>query len=97
MISPEEIKGLGALARVAVSDEEASKFAVEFESILGYVSELNALTLPDSHAQSDAPINVLRGDVVTHEPGEFTEELLAAAPAKEGEHISVQKIIQQDE
>jgi Asp-tRNA(Asn)/Glu-tRNA(Gln) amidotransferase C subunit len=67
----------------------------EFEGILNYVGEVKAvqggakeLVATDFHVK-----NVLREDGEGHEPGLYTEKLLAAAPGREGQYIKVKKIL----
>ncbi len=90
----EEIRHLATLARIAVTDEEALHLAEEFESILGYVAQVTDVAAETGSApQTGVLKNVMRKDVVTNEPGMYTEALLAAAPIREGQYVRVKKIL----
>lgn len=94
----EEIKHLGHLSRLALSDGEAAVFHREIESILSYVSAVSAMAGDGALLKEARPVhNVLRADTVTNEPGSYTEVLLAAAPKRSGQFVEVMKIIEQDE
>ncbi|MES2059874.1 MAG: Asp-tRNA(Asn)/Glu-tRNA(Gln) amidotransferase subunit GatC [Patescibacteria group bacterium] len=92
MISKEEIEKLAGLARLALTEEEKAKFQSEIEAILGFVAKVK-------EAAEDAPppeyssINVLRNDEVLHN-GEYTEDLLNAAPMREDNFVKVKKILE---
>jgi aspartyl-tRNA(Asn)/glutamyl-tRNA(Gln) amidotransferase subunit C len=93
----DDIQRLAALARIELTDAEAEGFAPEVSSILGYVSDIKEIT-------GDAPeekvigalYNVMREDTNPHEPGLYTEDLLAAAPGRDGQFVKVKKILDQD-
>ena len=86
---------LASLARLKLSDEEAEHLSHEFESILQYVGEVKAVSgTGKSLSPENFPgRNVMRDDVSTHEPGAYSEVLLAAAPAREGQYVKVKKIL----
>ena len=97
----EKVLKLATLARIEVSDEEAEDLVREFDSILKYVSEIKTspqpLSLPrrggDSRAASGGEVNVMREDTNPHESGIYTEDLLNAAPQREGDYVRVKKIL----
>jgi aspartyl/glutamyl-tRNA(Asn/Gln) amidotransferase C subunit len=94
----EEIKHLGALSRLALTSAEAEALSEEIDSILAYVSAVSAIAGDGALPKVVGPVhNVLREDVITREPGEYTEVLLSAAPKRTGQYIEVQKIIDQGE
>lgn len=89
-----EIKRLANLARIAVTEEEAEKYAHDATEILGYVKQIQEAgaepvgIIGDSFAH-----NMMRDDVVTNTAGSKTESLLkAAAKVREGQ-IEVKKIL----
>lgn len=90
----EDVTHLANLARIAVSDEEASALAEDITSILGYVSEIEKITGTGGVEKSvGALYNVVRDDENPHESGIYTEDLLALAPLRDGQYIKVKKII----
>ena len=94
-----DVLRLAQLARIAISDKEAENLTREFESILNYVSDLkvainNKQPTIDNKGKKNFPNkNVMREDSRPHESGIHTEDLLASAPAKEGDYIKVKKIL----
>ena len=92
MITREDIKNLADRARLEIEDSEAESLTKEVDSILGYVSQIE--TMPTSD-KSEIPVlrNVMREDSVTHQPGQYTEDLLSNAPAREKNLLKVKKIL----
>ncbi|MEX0917625.1 MAG: Asp-tRNA(Asn)/Glu-tRNA(Gln) amidotransferase subunit GatC [Candidatus Paceibacterota bacterium] len=96
-MTKEEIKHLGTLARIRLSDEEVEKFGTEITGILGYVSAVNEIVADSGVTkQVGARYNIFRDDVVTNESGVHAEALLAEMPERQGRHLSVKKIINPD-
>jgi aspartyl-tRNA(Asn)/glutamyl-tRNA(Gln) amidotransferase subunit C len=92
MITAEEIKHLADLARIEISSDEAEKMRGEMDAILDYVGQINATT--GEVARVTPPLrNVMREDMPTNAPGEYTEKLLSNAPAREGNYVKVKKIL----
>ncbi len=92
----EDVKRLAALARVDVPEADLERFASEFDSILAYVGKLDELTLPETGLEIPAVRNVLRADGGEYAPGTWTEALVAQFPQKEGDSLSVKKILSHD-
>jgi aspartyl-tRNA(Asn)/glutamyl-tRNA(Gln) amidotransferase subunit C len=97
MATVEDVKKLAALARITVTDEEAGRFAKEFDSILAYVGQIESLSIPEG-VKSARPVlrNVLREDGEPHESGLYTDKLAAQFPDREGDALKVKQIIAQD-
>ena len=93
-INESEIDKLAALSRVKVGQEDKRELLKDMESILGYVSEIQKISgeelLKDANA---VPRNRFREDGETHESGAHTENLLKAAPEREGNYLKVKKIL----
>ncbi|PIW96954.1 hypothetical protein COZ82_02195 [Candidatus Kaiserbacteria bacterium CG_4_8_14_3_um_filter_38_9] len=98
-MTKEEILHLGTLSRLALLPAEVEKFSTEIDAILAYVSKVKDIIADDEIKGSvlGARFNVLRPDVVTNQPGEYTEKLLASLPQREGQFMRVMKILNQDE
>jgi aspartyl-tRNA(Asn)/glutamyl-tRNA(Gln) amidotransferase subunit C len=96
-ISPEQVRHVAKLARLALSDEKIEKFAPQIEAILEYVAKLNAVDTSGVEPMAHAlPIhNVLREDVVG--PSLPLEEVLKNAPETDGPFFKVPKVIGGDE
>lgn len=92
-----DIKHLAALARIRISDDEAENLKTDIDSVLSYVSVVSDITAEDGLTKKvGARYNVFRQDVVTNEPGEYTETLLSVAPHRQGNYLKVKKILSQD-
>lgn len=92
-IELKDVEHLAGLARIAVSEEEKKILQHDLEEILAYVSQVTKVT-----AELGAPIagehcNIMREDSEPHEPGVYTEDILSQAPTREGNRISVKKIL----
>lgn len=90
----EDIEHLAKLSRIALTPDETESLATDITSILGYVSEIVQITgSAEVEKNVGALYNVMREDEHPHEPGMYTEDLLNAAPERDGQYIKVQKII----
>jgi len=96
MITRVEVEKLAQLARLAVPAGELDKLAQDLESILGYVSELKEAPVADLPADQHPLINVLRADGEAHEPGLYTDELLAQMAKTTKGYLSVKPILNKD-
>jgi aspartyl-tRNA(Asn)/glutamyl-tRNA(Gln) amidotransferase subunit C len=95
MASIDDVKRLAALARVSISEKELPDFVKEFESILAYVGQIEALQL--SKEKSLLPLrNVMRKDDEPHEKGTWTKKLVEQFPERDGNYLRVKKIISHD-
>lgn len=97
MATTEDVKKLAALARITISDTELEKFTTEFDAILDYVGQLEALEVP-SDIRDRKPLlrNVFRADTDPYAPMTHTEKIAAQFSAREGDSLSVKQIIQHD-
>jgi aspartyl/glutamyl-tRNA(Asn/Gln) amidotransferase C subunit len=87
-----DIRALAALARVDVTDAEVAKLETEIPSILTFVETIQKADV--SGVTNDTSLrNVMRVDENPHESGVYTERLLKAAPAREGNRIAVKQVI----
>ena len=94
MATAEEVQKLAALARIEIGEKELEKFTSEFDAILAYVGQLEALDISREVAgEKPALRNVMRADSIPHASGSFTEALAAQFPAREGDALSVKQII----
>lgn len=92
-IELKDVEHLAGLARIAVSEEEKKILQHDLEGILAYVSQIKQVESQKSKVESGDLYNVMREDSEPHESGKFTEDILAQAPAREGNRISVKKIL----
>ncbi len=90
----EDIAHLAKLSRIEVTEAEAEVLAQNITSILSYVSDIEKITGAEKKEKAVGALHtVMRADESSHEPGVYTEDLLALAPERHGEYVQVQKII----
>ena len=96
-ISPQQVRHVARLARLALDDDELERFGAQLESILGYVAKIDQADVtgvePMAHAANLK--NVLRDDVV--EPALPADSVLQNAPETDGPFFKVPKVIGGDE
>jgi aspartyl-tRNA(Asn)/glutamyl-tRNA(Gln) amidotransferase subunit C len=92
-ITPEEVRELAVLARLALSDQEIARMTGDLDAILDYVDAMRELDTtgvePMTHAVPfDCP---LRPDQVA--PSLPVDEALANAPRREASFFQVPRIV----
>ena len=92
MIEIKDIEKLASLSRMKVSPEEAESLRGEIDAILGYVADINKLSLVEVEAEAGRR-NVFRDDHEANVSGEYTEKLLALSPKRDGNYVKVKKIL----
>lgn len=93
-MNKEEIHTLADLSRINLTESEIESYAKDFQGILGYIDTLATVTIDERVQDQKSPnINYLREDDNSYVSGEFSKELLMAAPDTEGQFIKVQKIL----
>ena len=96
-ITPEQVRHVAKLARLALDERELARLGGQLEAILGYVAKIGEVDVsgvePLAHA-ADLK-NVLRDDVV--EPPLPLEKVLQNAPDTDGPFFKVPKVIGGDE
>jgi aspartyl-tRNA(Asn)/glutamyl-tRNA(Gln) amidotransferase subunit C len=93
-ISLEQVRHVARLARLQLRPEEEIRLQADLSSMLGYVEKLNELdtaAVPPT-AQVGEPGTPMRDDAVTNQPA--PNEMLANAPARQGNFFKVPKIIE---
>ncbi len=93
MATAEEVSKLAALARIRVPEADIERFVKDFDAILAYVGQLDALPMPTGAAETPALRNVMREDGEPHAPRAFTEALAAQFPARDGDALVVKQVI----
>ena len=92
-ISPDQIRHVALLARLALTPAEEDELTLTLDQILQHMDKLNQLdtTAVEPTAHIVAVDTPWREDLVTNAPD--TEALLANAPARDGDLFLVPKII----
>jgi aspartyl/glutamyl-tRNA(Asn/Gln) amidotransferase C subunit len=92
-VTLEDVDHIALLARLGLADAERHALRRELESSLGYVDQLRGLDTQNVEPTTSV-VDVaapFRDDRVTN--AERADELTAGAPAREGTHLRVPKIL----
>lgn len=93
-VSPEQVRHIAKLARIAMSEEEIERLVPEINNILGWVEQLSEVDT-DGVEPLATVIDLklrLRDDVVTD--GKIRDKILANAPLAEHGFFAVPKVIE---
>lgn len=93
-VSPEQVRHIANLARIAMSEEEVERLAPELNAIIGWVEQLGEVNT-DGIEPLTAVIEQklrLRGDEVND--GNCRDEVLANAPEAAHGFFAVPKVIE---
>jgi len=93
-VSPEQVRHIAKLARIAMSDEELARLVPELNAIIGWVEQLGEVNT-DGVEPLTAVIDQklrLRDDVVTD--GDIRDDILANAPEAQHGFFAVPKVIE---
>ena len=97
MASAEDVTRLAALARLSIPEAALPARAAEFDRIVSYIDQLGELSIDVSKAPDASPLrNVFRKDGQPTPPGTWTEKLVSRFPKRDGNYLSVKKIISHD-
>ena len=96
-ITPEQVRNVAKLARLALDEPQLQRLEGQLESILEYVARVREADVTGVEPMAHAlPLtNVLRDDVV--EPSLPIDQVLRNAPDTDGRFFKVPKIIGGDE
>lgn len=88
------VKRVARLARIAVTEEEATRMTGELNSMLGFVDQLAEVDVTGVQPMTAVVATTLRQreDAVTD--GGDPERVLASAPAREGDFFAVPKVVE---
>ena len=92
-ITADDVRKVAKLARLDLPEEKITTYTGQLESILDYVSQLQAVDTTDVPPTTRAVevVNVTREDGVT--PTQVREEILNQAPQRELDFYRVPKIL----
>jgi aspartyl-tRNA(Asn)/glutamyl-tRNA(Gln) amidotransferase subunit C len=92
----EELEATALLARINIAEEEKEKYLADINKMFNFIKVLQEPDVsglrPTTHVTELR--NVWREDVVRRCPGDVTEQILNAAPAKKGTFYKVQRVIE---
>ena len=88
------VRRIARLARIAVTDKEAKSFQGELSSILQWVEQLDEVDVSNVEPMTSAIHMEMkkREDVVSD--GEYPEDVVANAPAREDHFFVVPKVVE---
>lgn len=90
----EQIEKLAKLSRLELKEEEKDGFLKDFNSILGYVSEINSAVAGEPGKEVGILRNVMRADGPEHEPGINTEALFKNVPKTRDNFVKVGQVFE---
>ena len=93
-VSPEQVRHIAKLARIAMSEEELEKLVPELNNILGWVEQLGEVNTEGVEPLAtviDQKLR-LRDDVV--DDGDIRDAILANAPEAQHGFFAVPKVIE---
>lgn len=93
----EDITHLAKLARIELTETEIQNLESELSSIVSYVSAVSDIAADDTAVAVGDRFNIFRSDVVTNEPNQYTDALLAEMPKTSGRFLVVKKILNLEE
>lgn len=97
MASIEDVKKLASLARLSIPDDVLEARAAEFDRIVAYIAQLDELDIAtDAVPTAPALRNEFREDGEPTPAGTWTEKLVGMFPERDGDRLSVKKIISHD-
>lgn len=96
MIKREDIDKLAELSRLELSEDEKTNFETNINNILEYVGQIGEVASDGAEREVGDVRNVMREDGGVIEPGKYTEVILNEAPQREGDYVSVKKILSND-
>ncbi len=93
-VTPEQVRHIARLARLAMSDEELERLLPELNNILGWVEQLGEVDTQGVEPLTAVVPNTLRlrDDEVTD--GQCRDDVLANAPVAEHGFFAVPKVIE---
>ena len=92
MTNKVNVSALAKLARLEVSTEELARLEKEIPDILKFVEQIQSADIAEVKMVQELR-NVMRADENPHESGKYTEKLLDAAPAREGNRVAVKQVL----
>ena len=93
-VSPEQVRHIAKLARIAMSDEELERLVPELNQILGWVEQLEEVDTDGVEPLTAVVPNKLRLRVDKVTDGNCRDEVLANAPVAEHGFFAVPKVIE---
>ena len=93
-VDAETVKRVARLARIRVAEEDVEGLRGELNAILGFVEQLNEVDVEGVELMTSVQPMLMRkrADEVTD--GGKADDILANAPARQGEYFLVPKVVE---
>jgi aspartyl-tRNA(Asn)/glutamyl-tRNA(Gln) amidotransferase subunit C len=93
-VDTDTVRRIAKLARIALAEGEAERLVGDFNNILGFVEQLDAVDVDGVEPMTSVtPMALpLRADVITD--GNRAADILANSPAREGDFFAVPKVVE---
>jgi aspartyl-tRNA(Asn)/glutamyl-tRNA(Gln) amidotransferase subunit C len=92
-LTPEQVRHIGRLARLGLTEDDVDKFSHQLSDILDYFQKLGAIDTNDVPPTA-YPLdlhNIMRDD--EPQPAADREDVLMNAPVREGDYLRVRAIL----
>ena len=89
----QDIKHLAGLARLDIDDAEAEVLLLDLQATLAYVDQVTSVTVSGTEIDVPENRNAAREDVVTHQGGQYTADIMANVPDTQDGYVKVNKIL----
>lgn len=92
----DDIKKLATMARVDMDEAEMLEIANSFDSILAYVGQIQEVSESNINNRLQVlstPFNIMREDIVTNKPGEYTQKIIDQMPDSQDGFLKVKQIL----
>ena len=95
MISKDELKKLAQLSRLRLDAKEEEGLIRDFDSIIGYISDIKEVVVDEPAPEAGVLRNVMREDGEPHKRSQYTNVLTEAFQKRENNYLKVKKILNQ--
>ena len=95
MISKDDLKKLAQLSRLRLDAKEEEGLIRDFDSIIGYISDIKEVVVDEPAPEAGVLRNVMREDGEPHKRSQYTDVLTKAFQKRENNYLKVKKILNQ--
>jgi len=88
-----DIKKLASLSRIEIGEVEMNEIKDDFDKILAYVDTIANVKIDESVKENNILENIMREDIVTNNPHQYTDDIIANMPETENNYLKVKKIL----
>lgn len=88
-----DIEALAELSHISLDDKERKTLEEEVSGILSFVEEIQKVEVGDKWRNNAGAHNIMREDMDSYDSGTYTEDLLSAAPKRNGNHVEVRQVL----